>query len=201
MVAIAGQDFVIAGTDMRVSRGYSILEREHSKTVQLTPTCILTSAGMVSDVQELHKQLQFRIKDYKRKMKKEPGVENVAQLLSTTLYGRRFMPFYAFNLLCGLDQEGKGIVYGYDAIGSYGSEGYGAQGSGNSMGMTVLDNQFVGHNHIVKKLPGSQEEVENTLRDILNSIAERDIYTGDNIELVICDKNGVRRKQFPLRRD
>ena len=66
------------------------------------------------------------------------------------------MPFYAFNLLCGLTKEGKGIVYGYDAIGSYDGVEYGAQGSGNSMGMTVLDNQFVGHNHIVKQLPGNQ---------------------------------------------
>ena len=50
------------------------------------------------------------------------------------------MPFYAFNLLCGLTKEGKGIVYGYDAIGSHDGVEYGAQGSGNSMGMTVLDN-------------------------------------------------------------
>jgi 20S proteasome alpha/beta subunit len=34
--------------------------------------------------------------------------------------------------------------------------------------------------------------VENTLRDILNSIAERDIYTGDGIEIVTCDAQGVR---------
>ena len=154
-VAIAGKDFVIAGTDMRVSRGYSILDRHHSKTVQLTSNCILTSAGMVADVEALHKNLIFRIRMYQRTEKKEPTVASVAQLLSTTLYSRRFMPYYAFNLLCGLDKDGKGIVYGYDAVGSYGSEGYGAQGSGNSMGMTVLDNQFVGHNHIVKELPES----------------------------------------------
>jgi 20S proteasome subunit beta 6 len=54
---------------------------------------------------------------------------------------------------------------------------------------------------LVKQLPGSQQEVENTLRDILNSIAERDIYTGDGIEIVICDATGVHRKNFPLRRD
>ena len=66
------------------------------------------------------------------------------------------MPFYAFNLLCGIGQDGKGIVYGYDAVGSYGSESYGVQGSGSQLGMPILDNQFVGHNHLVKKLPGSQ---------------------------------------------
>ena len=116
----------MTATDTRVSSGYSILSRSHSKTVKLTEKCILTSAGMVADVETLHKNLLVKIRQYKMQNKREPGVENIAQLLSNTLYGRRFMPFYAFNLLCGVNKEGKGVVYGYDAVGSYGSETYGA---------------------------------------------------------------------------
>ena len=95
---------------------------------------------MVADVENLHKNLLMKVRQYKMMQKKEPSVESLAQLLSTTLYSRRFMPFYAFNLMCGINKDGRGVVYGYDAIGSYGEESYGAQGSGNSMGMTVLDN-------------------------------------------------------------
>jgi len=54
---------------------------------------------------------------------------------------------------------------------------------------------------MVKKLPGSQQEVENTAKDILNSIAERDIYTGDGIEIMTVDSTGVKTQRFPLRRD
>jgi 20S proteasome subunit beta 6 len=64
-----------------------------------------------------------------------------------------------------------------------------------------LDNQFIGHNHLVKALPISLQEVEETGKDIINSIAERDIYTGDGVEIVIIDKNGVRFKREPVRRD
>ena len=82
---------------------------------------------MAADVEQLHKQLQIKIRQYKISQKKEPSVESIARLLSHTLYGRRFMPFYAFNLLCGLTKEGnRGIVYGYDAIGSYDGVEYGA---------------------------------------------------------------------------
>ena len=67
--------------------------------------------------------------------------------------------------------------------------------------MPILDNQFVGHNFKVKILPDSQEEVENTAKDVINAIAERDIYTGDGVEIVTVDKNGVRVKRDVIRRD
>lgn len=54
----------------------------------------------------------------------------MAQSLSNTLYGKRFFPFYTFNILAGLDADGTGAVYSYDAVGSYERTGYAAQGTG-----------------------------------------------------------------------
>ena len=50
------------------------------------------------------------------------------------------MPYYAFNLLCGINEKGEGVVYGYDAIGSYDKLTYGVQGSGSQLGAPILDN-------------------------------------------------------------
>ena len=139
-LAIAGKDFCIVAADTRISEGYNIISRNYSKTTKLTEKCVITSSGMVADIETLHKNLITRVKIYQREHKREPDTESLCKLLSNTLYGRRFMPFYAFNLVCGLDKEGKGCVYGYDAIGSYDTLSYGVQGSGSEMASPLLDN-------------------------------------------------------------
>ena len=67
-----------------------------------------------------------------------------AQLMSVTLYYRRFFPYYAFCMIAGLDEQGKGAVYGYDAVGSFKRDEYGAMGSGQNFVMPILDN-LIGH--------------------------------------------------------
>ena len=101
------------------------MSRTYRKTTQLTDKCVITSSGMVADIETLHKNLITKVKIYERQHKRQPDTESMAQLLGNTLYGRRFMPYYAFNLMCGLDKTGKGVVYGYDAIGSYDTLTYG----------------------------------------------------------------------------
>jgi 20S proteasome subunit beta 6 len=101
--AIAGSNFVLVAADTRISQGYNILSREYSKTTKLTEQVVITSGGMVADIETLHKLLIAKVKTYERQFKRSPSLESLAQLLGNTLYGRRFMPYYAFNLLCGLD--------------------------------------------------------------------------------------------------
>ena len=54
-IGVSGKDFAILGSDSRLSRGYNILTRESSKSIQLTDKCVLTSAGMKADRDQLHK--------------------------------------------------------------------------------------------------------------------------------------------------
>jgi len=43
-------------------------------------------------------------------------------------------------MILNIEQTGKGAVYGYDAVGSFKRDTYGAMGSGQNFVMPILDN-------------------------------------------------------------
>ena len=63
------------------------------------------------------------------------------------LYFRRFFPYYVYNLVAGLDDEGKGAVFSYDPVGSYDRDEMKCAGSAASLIQPFLDNQ-IGRQHI-----------------------------------------------------
>lgn len=201
VVCVAGEDFAVGVADTRLSVGYSIHSRNQSKITKLTDRCSIASSGMQADVKTLHKLLKIRVALYRHQHREDPGVVAVAQLLSTILYSRRFFPYYTFNVLFGIDADGKGAVFGYDAIGSYERAPYNCAGTGSSLTMSILDNQIARNNQLNAPPPKTKEETIAFVREVLASAGERDIFTGDFAELVVIDAAGGRTETIPLRND
>lgn len=61
---------------------------------------------MLADVKTLQKVLKYRLETYFHQHQKYPSTPAIAQLLSNTLYSRRFFPYYTFNVLGGIDENG-----------------------------------------------------------------------------------------------
>uniref|UniRef100_A0A7S3BZQ5 Proteasome subunit beta n=1 Tax=Prasinoderma singulare TaxID=676789 RepID=A0A7S3BZQ5_9VIRI len=205
-IAVAGEEFVVVAADTRMSTGFNILSRNHPKTLQLSERCVIATSGFDADAKALQKHLKADHVQYRQAHGKEMGCVAAAQLLSNTLYFKRFFPYYTFNLLAGIDKEGKGAVFTYDAVGSYERTNYSCQGTGRALIESVLDNQL--------KLPspllvpkqqsaygGSEGDAVDLVKDAFASAAERDIYTGDQVEIVVINKDGTRRELMELKRD
>ncbi|ONM22763.1 Proteasome subunit beta type [Zea mays] len=168
--------------------------------------CVLASSGFQGDIKALQKNLAARELLYQHQHNKRMSCPAMAQLLSNTLYYKRFFPYYAFNVLGGLDSEGKGCVFTYDAVGSYERTGYSAQGTGSTLIMPVLDNQLKSPSPLLLPVrdavtPLSESEAIDLVKDVFASATERDIYTGDKLEIVVINKAGTMREYIDLRKD
>ncbi|KAI0488180.1 hypothetical protein KFK09_028007 [Dendrobium nobile] len=195
-VAIAGSDYCVVAADTRLSVGYSIYTRDYSKICKLcdsSPLFLLPSPLTASTI-------------YQHQHNKQMSCPAMARLLSNTLYYKRFFPYYTFNILGGLDNEGKGCVYSYDAVGSYERVGYSCQGTGGALIMPVLDNQLKSPSPLLLPArdavtPLSESEAVDLVKDVFASATERDIYTGDKLEIIVVNASGIRQEFLDLRKD
>lgn len=203
VVAIAGDDYAVVAADTRLSSGYSIHTRDQNKTFRLSDKTVLASTGCWCDTLSLTSLVRTRMQVYVHTHNKTMSTNAVAQMISILMYNRRFFPYYVSNVLAGIDDNGRGVVYSYDPIGHMEKATYRAGGSAGSLLQPVLDSQ-VGYMNQAggdKKAPISKERAVAIVKDTFISAAERDIYTGDSVILNIITKDGIEQETFQLRKD
>lgn len=88
--------------------------------------------------------------------------------------------------MAGLDTSGAGAVYTYDAVGSYERVGYAAQGQGQKLIIPLLDDIVGGRNRADAIAPLTLAAAVETVKEAFIVAGERDIYTGDAVEIFRC---------------
>jgi len=203
---VSGEDYCIVAASTRLSTGFSVLTSDKTMVLKVNDRCMVASAGFDGDRTQLQKVLTYRSINYEHSHKRPMSCPAMAQMLGNTLYYKRFFPYYTFNLCAGLDDQGMGCVYTYDAIGSHERVGYSVQGSGKDLVQPVLDNQLKSPSilEVPPRTPVTSLSLESALDIVKVSFAaagERDIYTGDAVEIFIMNKQGLQKQVLPLRRD
>lgn len=163
---------------------------------------VMASTGCWCDTLSLTSLVKARMQMYEHLHQRTMSTNAVAQMLSICMYNRRFFPYYVSNILAGLDEEGKGVVYSYDPIGHCEKTTYRAGGTAGPLLQPVLDCQ-VGFKNRSGEQPASIscETALSIVKDTFISAAERDIYTGDGVNINIITKDGVKFENFSLRKD
>lgn len=122
IIGIAGYDFVLVAADTRLSEDTFIRSRDICRLTDLNPghePVVLAGAGCWSDYIGLTKVIMNDIRKYSWECKRDIDANAVAHLISSTLFSRRTFPFYTFSCLAGMDDDGYGALYQYDAVGSF----------------------------------------------------------------------------------
>ncbi|KAJ2487482.1 Proteasome subunit beta type-6 [Coemansia sp. RSA 2050] len=201
-LAIAGKDFVVVAADTRQSDGYSINSRYDPKSFILSNQAVIATTGYAADAKRLVEVMEQNAQSYFHKHDRAMSTTAMAQLLSNTLYYKRFFPYYVFPILAGLDKEGNGAVFSYDPVGNMERVVYLACGSASALVQPFLDNQVGGANqrgHEGEFL--DRDTARKIAIDAFTSATERDIHTGDWLDLLIIDRNGIHREKRELKHD
>ncbi|XP_054157030.1 proteasome subunit beta type-1-like [Oppia nitens] len=202
VVALAGPDFVVIGSDTRLSTGFQILTRDQTKLFELTPKCILGSTGCWCDILTFRKVLDARLTMYSQDHNKTISTPALAQLLSNMLYNKRFFPYYITNIVAGLDTDGRGCIFSYDPVGHCERNTYTAGGSSSALIQPLLDSQVgLKNQEGVPARDLTLESAKNLIKDVFISASERDIYCGDSVDIRIVTKDGIQTETMALRRD
>ncbi len=86
---------------------------------------------------------------------------------------------------------------------------YNCAGSAGHLIQPFLDNQVarrcfnyqIGRKHLPGPAEHSIDDIKRIIKDAFTSATERDIYTGDFLEIFVITGNGVTKETFPLKRD
>merc|ERR1719198_185097 len=104
-------------------------------------------------------------------------------------------------MIVGITEQGNGLVYNYDAIGST-EKKFGQSGSGMSMISPTLDLLANRYNDYLKSGRDiSVNEARHIIKFILNSITQRDIETGDVLQIFIISNKSIFLEKKIMRRD
>lgn len=98
---------------------------------------------------------------------------------------------------------GEACCYGYDAIGSHEKVRAVCSGTGQFLLQPVLDNQveFRQMSPEASKSELNLDECVALVKDGFTSAGERDIYTGDTVEIYKITEKGVELETLELRAD
>ena len=188
-VAIVCKDGLVLGADKRATSGYLIANKKFDKVMKVTDDLAVTVAGTVSDVQLLVKYIKSELKLKEIRTSRNNTVKEAANLLAMMVYGniRKFsvIPGICHFILGGKDNSG---LFLYD-IGPDGSiaeiDDFVSSGSGSVMAYGVLETLY--------KEGMSVEEGVKLVAKAVNAALQRDIASGNGLDVVTITKDGVKK--------
>ncbi len=188
-VAMMCKEGIILAADRRATSGYLIASKNFEKILTISDNIAVTVAGTVSDVQLLVKYIKAELKLKQIRTDRENTVKEAANLLAMLVYNniRKFslIPGISHFIVGGKDDFGF-HVYDLSPDGSIAEvDDYTTSGSGSVMVYGVLETLY-------KKDMSIEEGIKLAVKS-LNAALQRDIASGNGIDVVTITKDGIKK--------
>jgi len=180
-IGIKTKDGVVLAAERRLSYGDFVLSKSARKVFKLGRFGI-AGAGIVGDIQTLTRIMNVEIKYYEMYNSRKISARAAAKLLSVILYQNKVLPYISELLFGGVDEDGPKLFI-LDPIGSLIEDSYAAVGSGARVAIGVLEAEY-------NESLTSEAAKELAIKS-MKSAVERDVMSGDGIDILIINKNNI----------
>ncbi|KAF5361293.1 hypothetical protein D9758_010297 [Tetrapyrgos nigripes] len=202
ILAVAGSRFCVVAGDTRRTDGYS-QTRYAPKVFRLTDKAVLAVNGFSADGNMFVNKVRQQLEWYRHGHARDMPLHEIARLMQTMLYARRFFPYYVSNILSGIEEDGSGAVYTFDSVGSYERDTCRVAGAAQSFMQPYLDNQDDWytrpsvHYKNQRSTHSSSRPTQLPLSSVLSLVmdsfvnaSERHVEVGDGLEIYVVLAKG-----------
>lgn len=150
--------------------------------------------GLMTDITTLDATFRFKLAMYKLREGREIKPTTFANLVSSTLYGKRFGPYFSEPVIAGLDKDNKPFLCSMDLLGAM------AKSDDFAVSGTCAESLF-GTCETFYKPDMEPDELFETISQSLLAALDRDCISGWGAVVHIITKDGVTTKELDARMD
>ncbi|KZT70596.1 N-terminal nucleophile aminohydrolase [Daedalea quercina L-15889] len=197
-IAMVGKDCVAIACDLRLGNQALGISSNFEKIFAMTERTYIGLPGLATDVTTLHEQLRYRLNMYTIKEERTMEPETFIHLVSSTLYEKRWGPYFIEPVLAGLQRMPGGSFRPFIA-------------STDLIGCINFAKDFVVAGTASEKLFGvaeglwepdlAPEDLFETISQTLLNAVDRDAYSGWGAVVYVITEDKVIKRTLKGRMD
>ena len=209
---MVGKDCVAIACDLRLGLQSLTVSNNFPKVFQYGPSVYLGLTGLATDVLTVSDLFRYKVNMYRLREERNISPQTLANLVSSSLYERRFGPFFVSPVLAGLNHTtGKPFICGFDSIGCIDfAKDFIVAGTasdqlfGTCEGLwepdLVSTVQYLICKHLLRLTQEPDELFETISQALLNAV-DRDALSGWGAHVYIIEKDKVTKRLLKGRQD
>lgn len=193
-VAMVGKDCVAIACDLRLGNQSLGVSNNFNKIFQYGHV-FLGITGLATDVTTLSEVFRYKTNLFKLREDRQIEPETFSQLVSSTLYEKRFGPYFVGPIVAGLNSKtGKPYIAGFDLIGCI------DEAKDFIVSGTASD-QLFGMCESLYEPDLEPEDLFETISQALLNAVDRDALSGWGAVVYIITKDKVVVRNLKTRQD
>ncbi|TGO13940.1 hypothetical protein BTUL_0061g00590 [Botrytis tulipae] len=198
---MVGKDCVAIACDLRLGLQALTVSNNFPKIFSYGPSVYLGLTGLATDVSTVSDLFRYKVNMYRLREERNISPTTMANLVSSSLYERRFGPFFVSPVVAGLDQKtGKPFICGFDSIGCIDfAKDFIVSGTASDQLFGTCEGLWE-PDLLNSPMQGPEDLFETISQALLNAV-DRDALSGWGAHVYIIEKDKVTKRLLKGRQD